>query len=110
MIQGNGKRKECLDNDDDEAQRITVKRPALTPTVSVQKLTAMVGLSLPSGSDNEDQEKNDSSYACPIRPAASIQQVLQYTEDVYCQRARSCGECADVRSCQGEGDSGKGTT
>ncbi|KAJ9114452.1 hypothetical protein QFC20_001596 [Naganishia adeliensis] len=74
MAQGNGKRKECLDNDDDEAQRVTVKRPALPlNTASIRtEVDGHGGSVSPAGSDNEDQEKNDSDHT----PVQSVQPLV----------------------------------
>ncbi|KAJ9092595.1 hypothetical protein QFC20_007324 [Naganishia adeliensis] len=64
MTKGKGKRKERSDSDDDEAQRVTVKRPALPlNTASIRTDVDGHGASVsPASSDNGDQEKNDSDH------------------------------------------------
>ncbi|KAJ9092702.1 hypothetical protein QFC20_007303 [Naganishia adeliensis] len=98
MAQGNGKRKECLDNDDDEAQRVTVKRPALPlNTASIRtEVDGHGGSVSPAGSDNEDQEKNDSDHT----PVQSVQPLVssRYSNIQKTYTAKELGLLVNVRT------------
>ncbi|KAJ9095410.1 hypothetical protein QFC20_006648 [Naganishia adeliensis] len=91
MTQGNGKRKECLDHDDDEAQRVTVKRPALPLN------TASIGTEVDGhGGDNEDQEKNDSDHT----PVQSVQLLVssRYSNMQKTYIAKELGRLVNART------------